>query len=883
MAGATSATRFRFWLWLIRFVGLIVPRRLRTDWRQEWEAELQYRETLLAGWERLNWQTKLNLLWRSTSAFWDALWLQPRRLEDEMFQDLRFGLRMLLKQPGFTTIAVLTLALGIGANTAIFSVAHALVLRPLPYHEPERLVLLSGTGRNGGRSFIPYPNFSDWRERGQSFEGMASIRSQGFNLTGIDRPVSLRGRTVNWNFFHLLGVQPQLGRLFVSADDRYGAARTVLLSDGLWKGQFGGDPGIIGKKLMLDGEPYEVIGVLPPGFEYFRADALYAPIGLFLKPDVLLQRSVGMGLYALGRLKPGITLEQANSELEGIAAQLRREYPVENKDRGAMAEPLQDVMSEDVRRWLWVLLGAVGFILLIACTNVANLLLVRASERRKELALRLALGAGRGRIVRQLLSESLLLALLGGACGALLGRWMLAGLLALAPDNIPQLKRVSLNLTVLLFTLSMAALTSVLCGLLPALHAARTDLQAMLKESGRGSVGTARDLTRKTLLTVEVSLALVLLVGAGLLLRSMAQVLDVNPGFQTANLLTTRFNLVSEAYTVPRRLAFFDESLARLGALPGVRGAALTRSLPIDGSDWISYFMTADKPAPADLPSAAMIPISANYFEVMGMPLLKGRSFSAADTAEAPRVVVINQTLAARIWPGESPIGKRFKNGRPESQNPWCEVVGVVADVKLEGLERDTPLQVYLPLSQQPHSPGLWLVVRTAGDPLQAVAAVERTIHAVEKDLPLFPSRTMEQRLGSSLATRRLTLSLLLSLAVLALVLAAIGIYGVTSYSVRQRTQELGIRLALGAQRRDVLKLVLAQGLKLTLLGVGLGLLAALALTKWLEALLFNVRPTDPLTFTVIAVVLVLVALVACWVPARRAAKVDPLVALRHD
>jgi putative ABC transport system permease protein len=802
---------------------------------------------------------------------------------EELWQDLRYGARMLMKNPGFTLVAVITIALGIGANTAIFSLVEALLLRPLPYHEPDRLVLLSEKGRSGWRNYIPYPNFSDWRERAQSFEGMASIRNQTLNLTGVDNPVSLRGRTVNWNFFHLLGVQPQLGRLFVAEDDRRGAPRTALLSDGLWKAQFGGDPSVIGRSLLLDGEPYEAIGVLPPGFEYFQADDVYVPIGLFLKPDGLMHRSVSMGLYALGRLKPGVTLSQANSELAGIAAQLEREYPADNKDKGALAEPLQDVMSEGVRRSLWVLLGAVGFILLIACVNVANLLLARGADRQKEMALRLALGAGRGRIVRQLLSESLLIALLGGAFGSMLGGWMLKGLLALAPGNIPQLDRVSLNMAVLLFTLVVSALTSVLCGLAPALHAARTDLHKALKEGGRSTAGAARDLTRKTLLVVEVSLALVLLVGAGLLVRSMTRLLSIDPGFNTENLLTMRFNLRSDAYTVPRRQALYDESLARLGTLPGVQGAAITRSLPIDGSDWGSYFNVADKTLQADLSNAAMTPTSANYFEVMGMRLLKGRAFTAADTAEAPRVAVINETLARRIWPGEDPIGKRLVPGTPTSQNPWCEVVGVVADVKLEGLEHDTPMQVYLPLHQRPRSPTLWLVVRTTGDPMQAVAAVERTIHAVEKDLPVYSIRSMDQLLGSSLATRRLTLVLLAGFAALALLLAAVGIYGVISYSVRQRTHELGIRMALGAQAGDVLRLILMQGLKLALVGVAIGLTAAFSLTRWMKSLLFEVRPTDPMTFAVIALLLIAVALSACWIPARRAAKVDPMVALHCE
>jgi predicted permease len=803
-----------------------------------------------------------------------------------LLQDLRYGARMLWKNPGFTLIAVLTLALGIGANTAIFSVVHALLLSPLPLHEPERLALLSDKGRAGMRMSISYPNYIDWRERAQSFEGMASVRSHPFNLTGVDKPAQLRGRMVNWNFFQLLGVQPQLGRLFAAEDDKYGAARTALLSHGLWQEKFGAEAGIIGRKVSLDGDTYEVIGVLPPGFEYFRADDVYVPLGLVagLKDGFFagfMARGVSYNLNVLARLKPGVTLQQADQEMAGISAQLEREYPEANKGRIAQAEALQDVMSESVSQSLWVLLLAVGFILLIACVNVANLLLVRAADRQKEMALRLALGAGRGRIVSQLLSESLLLALLGGAFGVLLGSWMLEGLLALAPGNIPQLGRVSLSNTVLLFTLGVSALTSVLCGLLPALQASRVDLHTTLKAGGRLSAGAGRDATRKTLLVVEVSLALVLLVGAGLLVRSMGRALSVDLGFNPDHLLTMRVDLPEKAYDDARRQIFHDECLTRVSALPGIRSAAITYALPIDGSQMNRGFSAVSK-AGSQRGGASYMPVSANYFEVMGIRLLKGRVFTAADTANSVRVVIVNETLAQRVWPGEDPTGQRLKWGSPESDWPWLEVVGVVADVKLNGVERDTPSQGYVPFSQ--HPTGLqWLVARTTGDPLQVAAAVERAIHAIDKDLPVVSIRSMEQLLSRSMAQRRLTLVLLVSFAALALVLAAVGIYGVISYSVRQRTHELGVRMALGAQTSDVLKMILAQGLKLTLFGVVIGLGAAFALTRWMETLLFHVRPTDPLTYTAIAVALTLVALFACYIPARRATKVDPMIALRCE
>jgi predicted permease len=806
---------------------------------------------------------------------------------NSLLQDLRYGARMLLKKPGFALIAMITLALGIGANTAIFSVVYALLLRPLPYREPERLVVLSEkphAGQPGQRWTISYLNFSDWRQRAQSFEGMAAVRWSGFNLTGLDRPAQLNARMVHWNFFQLLGVQPQLGRLFVAEDDRYGAPRTVIISNGMWKERFGGDASIIGRKLLLDAQPYEVVGVLQPGFEYFRADDVFTPISLFLDPrSVLLDRGSQSYLFAVARLKPGVTVEQASNEMAMIAGHLEREYPAVNSGRSAQAEPLQDVMSESVRQSLWVLLGAVGFILLIACVNVANLLLAHAADRQKEIALRLALGARRWHIVRQLLSEATLIAALGGTAGLLAGSWMLKGLLALAPDGIPQLNRVGMNYTVLFFTLAVAALTSLLCGLAPALSASRVDLNAALKE-GSPAAGVSRERIRKTLLVVEVSLALVLLVGAGLLVRSMVRVLNVDPGFDPENLLTMRLQLAGQAYNDQRRRAFHDECLARVGALPGVRAAAITLSLPIDGSWWNSVFIAADKPVPPrpELPSSAYTPVSANYFDAMGIRLLKGRAFTSADTQNSAMVIVVNETLARRIWPDENPIGKRLKQGWPESQGPWREVVGVVADIKLNGLERDTPMQTYLPITQIPIG-SVGLVVRTAGDPLLLANAVEGTIHSIDKDLPVSAIRSMEQLLGISMAQRRLTMTLLMSFAALALLLAGVGIYGVIAYSVRQRTRELGIRMALGAKRHDVLRLILTQGLKLALIGVSIGLLAAIALTRWMKSMLFNVDPIDSFTFATIPVVLLIVALFACWIPARRATKVDPMVALRYE
>jgi putative ABC transport system permease protein len=796
---------------------------------------------------------------------------------------------MLLKKPSFSLIAVATLALGIGANTAIFSVVNALLLRPLPYAEAERLVLLSET-RAGQRDSASYPNYADWRARAQSFEGMAIAWPQNLTLTGGGKAARVSGYRVNWNFFSLLRVRPQLGRMFTEADDRYGSARTVIISYGFWQQRFGDEVNAVGQALRLANETYTVIGVLPPGFEYFQKVDVYMPLGLALAPDspFAVRGNSAFNFYAVARLKPGVTVAQANSEMDAIGRRLAREYPNVNEGLSAQAERLQDVMSESVRSSLWILLGAVGFILLIACINVANLMLVRAAERQKELAVRLALGAGRSRIIRQLLSESLLIAALGGAVGLLLGSWMLQGLLALAPAGIPQLSRVGLDNGVLLFTLGMAVLTSLLVGLLPALQASKTDLQTTLKDGGRLTTGASRDRTRKALLIAEVSLSLVLLVGAGLLVRSMWNLLHVNPGFDADNLLTLRVDLAGRNYDDQRKRVFYDECLARVQALPGVRAAALAHSMPIDGTSWTSVFIAADKPVPsrANLPSSDFLRVSADYFETMGIRLLQGRWFTSADTAESAPVVVINETLARRIWPNENPIGKRIKQGLPDDQEgeskPWREVIGVVNDVRMNGVDQATTLQTYLPYAQLPNQ-SLGLVVRAKRNPAALANAIEQAIHGIDKDLPVFRILTMDQLLGNSLAQRRLTLTLLASLAALALLLAAVGIYGVLAYAVRQRTHELGLRMALGAQARDVLTLILAQGLKLTLIGIGLGLMAALALTRWMESLLFDVRPTDVLTFAVIALLLAAVALLACWMPARRATKVDPLIALRCE
>jgi predicted permease len=799
------------------------------------------------------------------------------------FRDVRYGARMLARRPVFTVVIVLTLALGIGATTAIFSVVNAVLLRALPYPEPARLVVLAEKTRGGRSIGVAYPNYMDFRERAQSFAEMAGFRNAERNLTRVEKPVRLEGREVSWNFFRMLGAQPQLGRLFVADDEKPGAARTVILGHAAWLEQFGGDPAVVGKGITLDGNSYTVIGVLPPGFEFFRRDDLFVPLAASLSHG-----DEGRGnhsdLEVLARLKDGVGLRQAAAEMDTLAAQLERAYPATNSGEGVLTDGLLDRFASDVRRTLWVLLGAVGFVLLIACVNVANLLLVRGAERKKEIALRAALGAGRARLVRQLLSESLPLALLSGLAGLLLGVWMTEWLVRLAPEGVPRLNEARLDTTVLLFTSGVTLLTGLLFGLLPAWQSAHHDLQTTLKEGGRSTTGAMRERVRKGLLVAEVGLSLVLLVGAGLMLRTFYRLTRVDPGFAPENLLTMQLSLPGDSYDMARARRFYDECVARVEAVPGVRAAALTQSLPIDGSRWNSVFVVADKPVPprAELPSAAFTPVSAGFFRAMGIRLLKGRAFTEADADGKPTVTVVNETMARRFWPGEDPIGKRLKQGWPEDQTPWREVVGVVADVKTNGVDRQTPLQAYLPLAQRPAN-SVALVVRASGNPLSLATAAERAVHEVDKDLPVSDARSMDQLMSGAIARQRLTLALLLGFGLLALVLAAVGIYGVISYSVSLRTHEFGVRMALGARAGDVVRLVIGQGLRLTLAGVALGLLCAFGLTRWMESLLFGVRATDPLTFAVITVLLTAIALLACYLPARRAARVDPMVALRYE
>jgi putative ABC transport system permease protein len=882
MSGPTQTTRFRFWFWLIRFIGVIVPRRFRARFRQEWEAELEYREDLLARWDRLDWRNKLELLWRSLGAFWDAMWLQRQRLEEDMFQDIRFGLRMLLKNPGFTTIAVLTLALGIGANTALFSVVNAVLLRPLPYQQPDRLVILWEQTPMGEAS-VAYPNFVDWRERNKVFDQITAFRRDSFNLTGAGEAERLNGRMVSAGFFATFGKQPVRGRDFTAADDQPGAAAGVILSHDFWQRRFGGDEKIVGSQLTLSNRVFTVIGIAASDFRFGAGTDAFVPLGLFA--DRFRERGAHPGIYVVGRLKPGVNAEQARAGMDTIMAALGEQFPETNRDRRVQLESLYDNTVQGVRMSLIILLGAVGFVLMIACANVANLLLTAAAARRKEFALRAALGAGRWRVVRQLLTESILLSLCGGLFGALLAKWGASALISFVPEGIPRLGEAGVDMRVLGFTLLLSALTGLVFGLAPALQTTRFDLNEVLNEGERGSTG-GRLRMRNLLVVVEVALALVLLIGAGLMIRSFRELQRVSTGFEASNLLTMSLSLAVTPEEATKAQNFLDRLGQNLRQLPGVQTAAISSGLPFAGATEDSFNLEGeDINDPRAAKMAVVYLTSPEYLQTMGIRLLRGRYFTSQDRAGGAPVAVIDETLARRHFPDQNPIGKKL-NGLAIEQP---EIIGVVDNVKHYGLEGRAPAehQVYLPLAQIPPQslPGaarrINVLLRTTGDPLSVAAAARGQTQALNANQPVFNVRTMEQLVAASITGQRFSLVLLALFAGLALALSTVGIYGVMSSVVEQRTREIGIRLALGAQKRDVARLIARQGLTLAVIGVGVGLIASLALTRLMATLLFGVGATDPLTFAGVAALLLAVAALACYVPARRAMKTDPLVALR--
>ena len=805
---------------------------------------------------------------------------------ETLWQDLRYGARMLLKAPGFTLIAVITLALGIGANTAIFSVVNAVLLRPFPYEAPERLVILQESISGGASGGVSYPNFADWQAQKTVCSSMAAVRTnESFNFTGAGEPERLQGRVVSAEFFSTLGIRPLPGRDFLAEEDRPGATPAVILSYGFWQRRFGADPGVIGTQLTLNNQSFTVVGITPANFQYGPEADVTVPIGLQAERYRLRGKDPGVNVVA--RLKPGVSQQQAETELNLIAARLEQQYPESNTGRRVLLTPLHESFVGDVRQPLLILLGAVGLVLLIACANVANLLLVRASARRKEMAVRVALGAGRVRIIRQLLTESVLLAAVGAALGILLAFWGTSLIISQVPDGIPRLQEARVDAPVLVFTLAVSLLTGLLFGLAPALQASRPMLTEELKEGQRGSSGRRQRL-RGVLVVCEVALTLALLAGAGLLIQSFRRVLQVNPGFEARNLLTMQLSVSNaDGHQVAN---FFKQLQQEVRSLPGVRSVAVSNGLPLGVANQPPFIVEGrPRPEPGEEPVGIRYTVSPDYFRTLGIELIKGRVFAAQDTPDTPQVVIIDEVLARQHFPGEDPLGKRMAQALPNA--PSLEIVGVVRHVEHDSLDGQAPAQAqfYLNFDQIPverlptQVRRINLLVRTELDPSSLTPAVRGRVASLNKDQALFNVRTMEQIVGQSVAPRRFSMLLLTAFAAVALVLAGVGIYGMMSYAVAQRTREIGVRMALGARVSDVLKMVIGQSMRLVLAGVALGLAASVALTQTIKSLLYGVSATDPATLITISLVLVVVALLASYIPARRAAKVDPLIALRYE
>jgi putative ABC transport system permease protein len=875
--------------WINRLFGSIRKDKLedQLDEELQFHIEMRTREFIAAG------MTPEEARHQAARLFGNQLLLKERTRDvdtigwiESLWQDLRYALRLLRKSPGFTIVAVLTLALGIGANTAVFSVVNTVLLRPLPYPESERLVKIWSTNPNTNRwgMWTAYPRFVDWRRHATVFEEMATARTWVINLSGGDQPEALYGVVTSSRLFQLLRVQPMLGRAFLPEEDQRGHDHVIILSYGLWQRRFGGDRAVIGRTVDLDRQSYTVIGVMPRDFRFppelpaaYGVDAWLPPA-----PDPSRDERVSNNYYTYARLKPGVALAQAQDEMDAINHGLAEKHS-EDRALGVKVVGWQQQVGSEVRPALLILLGAISLVLLIACANVANLLLARGATRQREAALRQALGAGRGRLIRQLLTESLLLAVFGGVTGLFLAHLGLEVFIRLAPD-IPRLNETTMDPHVLLFSAALTLGTGLIFGIAPALQGSKTDLQDVLKESGsRLTAGSMRARMRSVLVVAEMTLALMLLAGAALLIRSFVRVQEIDPGFNAKNLLTAFVMLPPAKYPEPRRQAeFFREVMERIGSLPGVEWAGGADSAPMLSNDAGPVSIEGHPEGPGEVKIQAERPkITPDYFRAMGIRLLRGRAFTWADNEGSPPVAIINEAAARQYWPNEEAMGKRVRL-EDGSEPVWRQVIGVVGDVRQDGLVQAGRPEVYAPLNQVP-VPYMVLAVRTRSGPAAFAGAVRHAVMAVDKEQPLFQIQAMQQVLDDSVAGRRFQMSLLAFFAAIALGLAAIGIYGLMSYSVHQRTHEIGIRMALGAKREEVLRLVVRQGMVLAMIGVALGTAGALLLTRFLSSMLYGVGVNDPITLLSVAVLLSGVAALASFIPASRASRIDPTVALRHE
>ena len=875
--------------WLARFFGVLNRGRREREFAEELESHLalHIEDNLRAGMSPEE-ARRVALVKLGGVTQVQELHREQRGLPmlETLFHDLRFGARMLFKNPGFSLIAILTLALGIGASVAVFSVVNSILIRSLPYQDSDRLVMIS---EQTSQEQLPvtYPNYVDWKNQNQVFESTAAFRFDTFNLTGLPEAERLGSMTVSSDFLPTLGVNPIRGRGFSPEDDRPGSSPVVILSYDFWRRVFGADESVIGKQLILNRVGYTIIGITPAGFSFGIGGEVITPLGLI--EERFRQRARDPGIFVVARLKPQITLEQSRARMEAIQSALMRQYPDVLTGRRVVLRSLYDFTVNNMKMTLLVLAGAVGFVLLIACANVANLLLARASSRQKEVAIRTALGASRARLIRQFLTESVLLSLAGGILGLLLAYLMTRLLISFSSGNIPRMDEVGIDLRVLSFALLISLLAGTIYGLFPALRASKTDLNSSLKEGGRGET-VSRSFLSSALVVSEVALAVVLVIGGGLMIKTFRNLQKVDPGFEARNLLTMQMSISINGTEGAKVTSFLDHLYQNVKYLPGVRGVAFSNGLPLMGANQLPLEIEGRPVENLDKnPNAVMYIASADYFQVMNIRALKGRTFSTEDTRERPLVAVIDEVLAEKYFPGENPIGKRFSPAfQPRLK---LEIIGIVGNVKNQGPDGRSPVQpqFYFNLNQLSEQIFLLsvrqinLVVRAEGDPLNLASSIRRQVTSLDKDQPLFNIRTMEDRISDTIATQRLSMLLLSSFAFVALLLAAVGIYGIMAYSVSQRRHDIGIRMALGAQVADIFKLVIAQGMSLALIGLGVGLAAAFALTRVMSTLLYGVSATDSVIFIGISLLIIVVALAAIFIPARRATKVDPIVTLRYE